>query len=444
MSLLKLSMAWYQLSIIFLAPPQNFWCAQPRSWKGTEKEWRDMCSPKIEEHPCLIFDPDILISVPEIDRYQIPLVRCKEFVYDTTVFTRTIISDWGLVCSKHWLVHVCILFVLIKRGPLLAGIVVQCVASYATCVAPGYWTFLIIWFALAVASGGIGIISFVLCMEIVGGKWRTVIPIVYQLPFGLGSSAMAFLAYFLRDWRHLEFALATISSSYVVYYSLIDESPQWLLATGQAQRAYEILERAARQNKREEYFEKYKHIIAVSGNKKQKAPRFCTGLSFYTFSQYLGLIGSNIFLTVSFSGLISIPGGLICIYVILKVGRKTTVGTFQVVTTACFIILLVIPKDSSDNDWARLLVAGIGFAGLAGSVPALYLYSGELFPTRVRNVGVGGVTTFARVASMVAPIVVGLDEVMADLPLILLAVISLLQLVMLFPLPETRNQLLSN
>lgn len=46
MSLLKLSNAWYQLNIIFMAPAQNFWCAKPPELDHiSEKEWRDICAP---------------------------------------------------------------------------------------------------------------------------------------------------------------------------------------------------------------------------------------------------------------------------------------------------------------------------------------------------------------------------------------------------------------
>ncbi|XP_022122124.2 organic cation transporter protein [Pieris rapae] len=477
MALLKLPMAWYQLNILFLAPPQNFWCAKPKILSQyTEGEWRDICAPKIEEHPCLIFDPDILAIAPYMDRALIPLVPCQKFVYDRSIFTRTIISDWNLVCTRHWLIHftqavmmwgvVCggILFPMWadkygRKNPLMAGIVIQCIAGFLTSVVRQYWIFMISWFILAVAIGGLGVVSFVMSIEVVSGKWRTVIPILYQVPFGVGNAILAGLGYFLRDWRHLEFSLSVISSLFILYYFAIEESPRWLLATGQTQKAYEILEKAAKMNGREHILKDMKHLF-INPVQKQKAPGFmafikskimrkntvllslnwfCTGLSFFTFSQYLGYVGSNIYLAIMLSGLISIPGCLLCLIIITRFGRKTTVWVFQIISSFCFLIILLIPKEVFTNDWPRLLVAGIGFAGLSGAVPALFLYSGELFPTLGRNAGVGGVTTFARIASMVAPGIVSLDEVFADLPLILLAIVSFCQLTLLLPLPETKG-----
>lgn len=57
-----------------------------------------------------------------------------------------------------------------------------------------------------------------MCMEVVGGKWRTIVPILYQIPFGFGNSIMSGIAYLLRDWRQLQLAISTLSAFYIVYY----------------------------------------------------------------------------------------------------------------------------------------------------------------------------------------------------------------------------------
>lgn len=61
---------------------------------------------KIEEFPCLIYDPVLLAVARDTDKSLIPLVACTEFVYDTSLFQRTMTSDWDLVCDRHWLTHV--------------------------------------------------------------------------------------------------------------------------------------------------------------------------------------------------------------------------------------------------------------------------------------------------------------------------------------------------
>lgn len=53
-----------------------------------------------------------------------------------------------------------------RKTPLMVAILIQACTSYAASVLPWYGYFLVNWFVLALASGGITIISFVLCMEV--------------------------------------------------------------------------------------------------------------------------------------------------------------------------------------------------------------------------------------------------------------------------------------
>jgi len=61
-----------------------------------------------------------------------------------------------------------------------------------------------------------------------------------------------------------------------------------------------------------------------------------------------------------------------------------------------------------DMAWLRLLLACLGIVGMSVSFTTVYLFSGELFPTVVRNIGIGASSMCARVGSIVAPFVVSL------------------------------------
>ncbi|XP_063362844.1 organic cation transporter protein-like [Cydia amplana] len=479
MALLRFPICWYQLDIIFLAPTTEFWCKKPEAFSEySDDKWRQMSVPLIEENPCLIFDPEILRTYPTLSRSLIPFVKCESFEYNLSVFTKTLITDWDLVCDRQWMVNFTQVVLMCgfllgsiifgkmadkygRKTPLMISIVIQTLMSYAASFMPSYWMFLVCRFILALASGGIGIISFVLVIEVVGGKWRTIIPVLYQLPFGLGNSVMSGLAYWLRDWRKLQFALSTLSALFILYWFCISESPRWLLATGNTEEAYDVLEKAARINKREFNKSKVKAMLENVKGRPEGVPSFMdflklknmrmrtvmlaitwffTGLGFYVLAQYLGWIGNNIFLSVMLSGLISSIGPITCVFVIMKMGRKTTLAIFEGLTALCFIFIILIPRDVFTSDWPRLVFAGIGFGGMAGTVPLLYLFSGELYPTLGRNVGVSGVSTFARVGSMVAPVVVSLNELHPDLPLYVMAVALFAQILVLIPLPETKDR----
>ena len=183
-------------------------------------------------------------------------VPCKwGYDYDKTVSRASIISEWNLVCGRGYLVelvqmtfmfgvflgestyHNCccssINFDSISPGNILGGmaadkygrkntlllcIVFQSFFGLASAWSPWYAVFLICRFISGVANGGTVIVSFVLCLEVVGGRWRSIIPILYQIPFGVGYSLMAAFAFFVRSWRELQWVLSVLSATYVFYY----------------------------------------------------------------------------------------------------------------------------------------------------------------------------------------------------------------------------------
>jgi hypothetical protein len=62
----------------------------------------------------------------------------------------------------------------------------------------------------------------------------------------------------------------------------------------------------------------------------------------------------------------------------------------------------------SEPEWPKATLAALGIFGMSVAFPTAYLYAGELFPTVVRNVGLGSSSMFARFGSMVAPYVTSL------------------------------------
>nr|CAI5864562.1 unnamed protein product [Callosobruchus analis] len=228
MSLLKFPIAWFTLSIVFLAPPTEFWCKQ------------------------------LLHQTT---------VSCQNgYGYNKTTFTKTIISEWNLVCGNQRLIELTqiSLMIGILTGNILFGVLadrhgrktilmvcifLQSLFGILSSWIPWYWGFIVSRFLLAISNGGTMVTSFVMCMEVVGGKWRTIVPILYQIPFGLGNSIMAGVAYFVRDWRYFHFTLSVLSCLYISYIWYIPESPRWLIAVGRKEEAIAILRKAALANR---------------------------------------------------------------------------------------------------------------------------------------------------------------------------------------------------
>lgn len=61
-----------------------------------------------------------------------------------------------------------------------------------------------------------------------------------------------------------------------------------------------------------------------------------------------------------------------------------------------------------DLVWLELIFVCTGIVGMSVSFTTVYLYSGELFPTVIRNIGVGTSSMCARIGSIAAPHIVSL------------------------------------
>jgi putative MFS transporter len=95
---------------------------------------------------------------------------------------------------------------------------------------------------------------------------------------------------------------------------------------------------------------------------------------------------------------------LVCVFCIDRIGRKNwTVVSLLTGGTA----LLILGLAGANSVQGVIVVATLSY-GIIGSVNAvLYLYTPEIYPTRMRAIGTGLATCWLRLASAIGPVVVG-------------------------------------
>ncbi|GLV31845.1 uncharacterized protein CBL_07605 [Carabus blaptoides fortunei] len=433
--LVNIPLAWQELAIVFLAGEHRISCAD---------------------------------AVPLSDP-----CKCTNHTFNNDVFTNTIVSQWDLVCGRDWLTDlsqtILMLGILVgnitfgflsdrfgRRKPLVAAAVIQFIAGVSIAFAPWLWLFMFLRFLVAIAAGGIHVTAFVITVEIVGRKYRSTLGILFQLCYYVGHAALGGIAYFLRDWHYLQLTISIPALLLVTYYWILPESPRWLLAVGRLEQAITVLEHGARFNGmptrdiRYNIMSKLQYVEQSPGNAldlvrnaniRIKTISICfnwliLGLSFFGVAQYMGHVGGNIYLNVAVSGLIQIPGNIIIIFVMNKYGRKyTLIVTYSICAVSCLLIT-VIP---SGLKWPIALLGSIGMMGISLSFATMFVFSGELYPTIVRNVGIGTSSMFAKFGSMTAPFIDGLSNVHTWIPPLIYGTGPLLAILASLKLPETLN-----
>lgn len=294
-------------------------------------------------------------------------------------------------------------------------------------------------------------------MEITDVKWRELISVLYQVPFNLGHLTLPLFAYYLRDWRQLQFGLSIPSVVLISYYWLVPESPRWLFTAGRVSDSVAILEKAAKCNKlpiesiKSDLELHAKATITASNtsrgnafdlirtpNIRMKTICICfnwmvCGLGFFGVAQYIGQSSGNIFWNVAVSAFLELPGTILCIYTMKAWGRKYTLLASNSLAGICMLLTAVWPN-------YQVEFASVALVGMSISFPTVYLYAGELFPTVIRNVGIGVASMIARIGSMVAPFVIALKLISPAIPPVVLGIIPLIGAVLVLRLPETCGQ----
>ncbi|NWW02985.1 S22AD protein, partial [Oreocharis arfaki] len=90
-----------------------------------------------------------------------------------------------------------------------------------------------------------------------------------------------------------------------------------------------------------------------------------------------------------------------------------------------------------DQPVATTVLATIGKFAATASFSASYVYAAELFPTIVRQTGVGLCSTMARVAGILAPLVRLLDQFHRAIPMAIFGSAPVLGGLLCVLLPET-------
>ena len=95
-----------------------------------------------------------------------------------------------------------------RRLTMLVAAVIQVVSSILAAFSPNYIIFIFLRFLIAFSVSGVFECGFVLVTEICGPSYRTYFGILTQFPFGWGAALLPVIAYFIRQWQHLQLAIS--------------------------------------------------------------------------------------------------------------------------------------------------------------------------------------------------------------------------------------------
>ena len=97
-------------------------------------------------------------------------------------------------------------------------------------------------------------------------------------------------------------------------------------------------------------------------------------------------------------------------------------------------ITIFIPQDQT---WLLITLSMLGKLAITSSYGTVYIFSAELFPTSVRNVGMGAASMSARLGGILCPYINMLSDLRRPLPLIIYGALAFTAGILSLFLPET-------
>ncbi|TKC88751.1 MFS transporter [Trinickia terrae] len=106
----------------------------------------------------------------------------------------------------------------------------------------------------------------------------------------------------------------------------------------------------------------------------------------------------------SASNVLSACAVFVCAMLIDRVGRRRW-------AMACFVVsgllLVALAAAAASSPWSVMILGSSAYAVMGTTTVMLYLYTPEIYPTRMRAIGTGLATSWLRAASATAPAIVG-------------------------------------
>ncbi|GAA0746852.1 MFS transporter [Ideonella azotifigens] len=330
------------------------------------------------------------------------------------------------------------------RVPIVAVAVGLMSAMSIVCALSGNFLMLFVMrFIQGIGVGGEVPIAAAYINELSQANGRGRFFILYELIFPLGLLAAAQVGSFVVPrfgWEYMFLVGGVPGLLILIFLARLPESPRWLISKGRFEKAEEIIRTIEAStskrsldptNNRQEIASRVESLALGLRSQKRASwkelfspvyrPRTMVVWVLWATSYFVANGINNwlptLYKTVynmplqealrvaSLTNVLSVVAVLGCALLVDRVGRRRwAMGCFVL----CGALLGVLAALGAKSALSVMILASSAYAVMGTTTVLLYLYTPEIYPTRMRAIGTGLATSWLRVASATAPAVAGI------------------------------------
>nr|CAH0104624.1 unnamed protein product [Daphnia galeata] len=431
------------------------------------------------EFPKLVILPECAVNITVND-------TCSRWIFDPSIFSSTIVTEFLLVCDNSWkttfvssltmagfMVGAFFLGplpdVIGRRKAVLILSIWMSVFGIALSFSRSYEEFAVLRFL-----NGMGCIALMQSLAIWGLEAMApsvrvrFIFIIFCFQ-SLGNLLTGLLAYFVRDWVTLQLYLFVPTIVIITYFFILPESTRWLTVNKRFEEAKVIYKRAAKLNKKKipphllvipvancpdpsvtcpfpdnsedaSAWMSIWHVFKTPCLLKRLLILFCTWasalLSYYGLSYTASNLSKDIHLNFILVILVEIPAYLVGMFAVDALGRRLIINITLILGGLSCLVAGLVPQNCYE---LIVIFSLIGKFFISMQIVTVNMLTAEVFPTASRGLTIGLCSTVGKVGGILAPVMSAIGAKNRSLPYIVFGCVNLIVGALSLMLPETKG-----